>query len=175
LEFGCDVDEIVLSPQVASLPSAQPDSHLNSLLRRYAEEALGSRPPKQTSVRMEVERILPELLPHGKASATQVARALGTSSRSLSRKLRQDGVPFVRILDEFRRALAEHYLSERELPISQIAWLLGYREVSSFTHAFRRWTGTTPRQFRLKTSDKPTKRRARALKGISRHGRPGLA
>ena len=161
-EFGCDVDEIALSPPVASLPSTGRDTHLNSLLRRYAEEALRSRPAKRASVRLEVERLLPELLPHGKANATQVARALSTSSRSLSRKLRQGGVPFARILDEFRQALAEHYLTEGELPISQIAWLLGYREVSSFTHAFRRWIGTTPRQFRLKNTDVQAKRKTRA-------------
>jgi AraC-like DNA-binding protein len=48
-----------------------------------------------------------------------------------------------------RKALAKRYLDEQELQISEIAWLLGYREVSSLTHAFKRWTGTTPRQFRL--------------------------
>jgi AraC-like DNA-binding protein len=44
--------------------------------------------------------------------------------------------------------LAKHYLDDESLPVSEIAWLLGYREVSSLTHAFKRWTGTTPRQFR---------------------------
>jgi len=53
-----------------------------------------------------------------------------------------------------RSALAEIYLAERELSISEIAWLVGYGEVSSLTHAFKRWTGTTPRQFRLKTDGK---------------------
>jgi AraC-like DNA-binding protein len=40
-------------------------------------------------------------------------------------------------------------LAERDLPVSEIAWLLGYRELSSFTNAFKRWTGMTPREFRL--------------------------
>jgi AraC-like DNA-binding protein len=57
-------------------------------------------------------------------------------------------VSFSDILDQLRLALAQRYLSERELPISEISWLLGYSEVSSFTHAFKRWTGKTPRQFR---------------------------
>jgi AraC-like DNA-binding protein len=52
-------------------------------------------------------------------------------------------------LEETRAALAKRYLAERDLPVSEIAWLLGYGEVSSFTHAFKRWTGMTPRQFRL--------------------------
>jgi AraC-like DNA-binding protein len=72
------------------------------------------------------------------------------STRTLSRKLREEGVASTTILDETRAALAKGcYLAERDLPVSKIAWLLGYREVSSFIHAFNRWTGMTPRQFRL--------------------------
>jgi AraC-like DNA-binding protein len=92
---------------------------------------------------------LPQLLPHAKASASNVARKLAISTRTLSRKLRDEDVAFAEILEETRAALAKRYLAERDLPVSEIAWLLGYGEVSSFTHAFKRWTGTTPRQFRL--------------------------
>ena len=91
---------------------------------------------------------MPQLLPHGKPSVSEVAPQLGMSTRTLSRKLSDEGLAFADILDQMRSALAERYLSERELPISEIAWLLGYCEVSSFTHAFKRWTGKTPRQFR---------------------------
>ncbi|WP_246208061.1 helix-turn-helix domain-containing protein [Bradyrhizobium rifense] len=52
------------------------------------------------------------------------------------------------ILGELKIDLAKSYLKKDELPISQTAWLLGYGEVSAFTHAFRRWTGMTPRQWR---------------------------
>jgi len=167
IEFGSDADEIVLSPPVASLPAIRRDPHLNGLLRRYAEQALASRPATRMSVRSEVERILPELLPHGRANATEVARRLGTSSRSLSRKLQEGGVAFSEVRDELRKALAESYLAERELSVSEIAWLLGYREISSLTHAFKRWTGMTPRQFRSKKSGKPA--RATPIAGINRH------
>ena len=96
-----------------------------------------------------MEEIIPQLLPHGRAELSTVARQLGMSSRTLSRKLREEGVTYAEILDRLRSALAKRYLSDRELPVTQIAWLLGYQEVSSFTHAFKRWTGTTPREFRL--------------------------
>jgi AraC-like DNA-binding protein len=45
--------------------------------------------------------------------------------------------------------LAKHYLREADLPITTIAWLLGYQEVSALTHAFKRWTGKTPKQARM--------------------------
>lgn len=160
VEFGCEADEIVFSSPVALLPATGRDTHLNLLLRRYADEALASRHSGQADSRSAVERLLPEMLPHGKASAKEVARRLGTSSRSLSRKLQMEGTTFAEMLDELRRALAERYLAERRLSISEIAWLLGYREVSSLTHAFKRWTGTTPRQFRLNRDGKPSARTA---------------
>jgi len=149
VEFGADADEIVFSAPIASLPVVGRDTHLNKLLRKYAEEALALRPREHATIRSEVERILPQLLPHGRANASEVARQLGMSSRTLSRKLRNEGMSFAEILDELRAALAKRYLNDRELPVSEIAWLLGYREVSSLTHAFRRWTRTSPRQFRL--------------------------
>jgi AraC-like DNA-binding protein len=158
IEFGSDVDEVVLSAPVASLPATRRDTHLNNLLRRYAEEALASRPERPVSARSEVERILPELLPHGKANAVEVARRLGSSSRSLSRKLQEGGVAFAEVRDELRKALAESYLAAHELSVTEIAWLLGYREVSSLTHAFKRWTGMTPREFRSKNSGDPARK-----------------
>ena len=148
IEFDSDTDEIVLSGPVASLPIARRDPYLNKLLRRYAEEALALKAAKHTGIRSKVEHLLPELLPHGRANVPEVASRLGMSSRTLSRKLRDEGLAFTDILDELRAALARRYLADRELPVSEVAWLLGYQEVSSLTHAFKRWSGTTPRQFR---------------------------
>src|SRR5436190_15861837 len=153
--FGCDVefgaasDEIIFPAPVASLPIVGSDNCLNDLLLRYAEEALGDRPQERASLRSAVERVLPQLLPHAKASVSNVAQKLAISTRTLSRKLRDEDVAFREILEETRAALAKRYLAERDLPVSEIAWLLGYVEVSSFTNAFKRWTGMTPRQFRL--------------------------
>lgn len=148
VEFGAEADLMTLPPFAPALPSIGRDTLLNGLLRRYADEALHRHPAPRPGIRASVERIIPELLPHGGATADEVARRLGTSTRTLSRKLQQEGSPFAAVLDELRADLARRYLLDRDLPISEIAWLLGYREVSSLTHAFRRWTGTTPRQFR---------------------------
>jgi AraC-like DNA-binding protein len=158
VEFRSEIDEIALSAPVASLPNVGRDTYLNRLLCRYAEEALASRTTKRASTASQVEKLLPELLPHGRADVAEVARRLGTSARTLSRKLHEEGAPFAEILYELRKALAKRYFDEQELQISEIAWLLGYREVSSLTHAFKRWTGTTPRQFRLSVGARGKKR-----------------
>ena len=91
------------------------------------------------------------LLPHGKANAIEVARRIGMSHRTLARKLSSEGLTFSQIAEELKGDLAGQYLRDGDLPISQIAWLLGYREVSAFTHAFKRWTGMTPRQARAQS------------------------
>ncbi len=148
IEFGADADEICFPRRIASLPLVGRDEYLNELLRRYADEALARKPRESITVRSKAEDILPKLLPHGKAMASEVARQLGMSSRTLSRQLGEEGTSFTEILDQLRAALAKRYLHDETLPVSEVAWLLGYREVSSLTHAFRRWTGMTPRRFR---------------------------
>jgi AraC-like DNA-binding protein len=148
IEFGANADEIWFPQPLVSLPLVGRDEHLNELLRRYAEEALARKPRNRLTVRSKAEDILSELLPHGRATASEVARRLAMSSRTLSRKLAEEGTSFAEILDQLRAALAKRYLHDETLPVSEIAWLLGYREVSSLTHAFKRWTGTTPQRFR---------------------------
>ena len=70
------------------------------------------------------------------------------SERTLGRKLADEGLNFSDILLQLRRDLAVRYLDDRKLRVSKIAWLLGFKEVSAFTHACKRWTGKTPRQMR---------------------------
>jgi AraC-like DNA-binding protein len=137
-----------LPGSAAALPFAKADPHLNRLLTEYAEAALAHRTPHKGSFRARVEKEIAPLLPHGKARAKEVARQLGTSPRSMTRSLAGEGLTFSVVLEQFRRDLAKAYLNDPDLSISQIAWLLGYREVGAFTHAFKRWTGTTPRQLR---------------------------
>ena len=72
----------------------------------------------------------------------------------MARRLASEGLTFTGILDELKIDLAKSYLKKDELPISQTAWLLGYGEVSAFTHAFKRWTGMTPRQWRAANDPK---------------------
>jgi AraC-like DNA-binding protein len=149
VEFGADSDEIIFPASVASLPIVGGDNHLNDLLRRYAEAALADCPQERATHRSAVEGVLPQLLPHARANVTNVAKELAMSRRTLSRKLGDEGAGFAEILEETRAALAKRYLAERDLQVTEIAWLLGYHEISSFTQAFKRWNGMTPSQFRL--------------------------
>lgn len=77
-----------------------------------------------------------------------VAEQLGMTSWSLQRRLREQGLSFSAVVDKLRCELATHYLRQQQLPISDLAPLLGYSEASAFSRAFRRWFGVSPRQWR---------------------------
>jgi AraC-like DNA-binding protein len=153
--FGCDVifgsgmDEIAFPSTIQLIPLASADSFLHAILIAQCEETNVSR-LWPAALRVSVENEIAPLLPHGKAQAPEIARRLGMSQRTLARRLASEGLSFAAILDEMKCDLAKHYLSEADLPITTIAWLLGYQEVSAFTHAFKRWTGKTPKQARIK-------------------------
>jgi AraC-like DNA-binding protein len=95
-----------------------------------------------------VHSALLELLPSGAASVDAVCKKLGTSVRTLQRRLNEEGETFQTILNRTREALARHYLKRPELTATEISFLLGYEDPSSFFRAFTSWTGTTPEQAR---------------------------
>jgi AraC-like DNA-binding protein len=148
IEFGTDIDEVLFAPSVRDLPVVSADLYLNKLLIRYCEEALARRPAKRSAFRSGVENAIVPLLPHGKARADIISRRLGVSQRTLARRLSSEQISFSGVLENLKMDLAKRYLADQALSISQVAWLLGYQEVSSFTHAFKRWTNKTPRQTR---------------------------
>lgn len=150
VEFGAAVDEVAFAATIKNMPVVSADPYLNSLLITYCEEALARRSASSVSFRSSVENAIAPLLPHGKVRAGEIARRLAVSQRTFARRLSLDGLTFSDVLEDLRSDLAERYLAEDDLSISQIAWLLGYREVSAFTHAFKRWTGKTPRAARLR-------------------------
>jgi len=87
-------------------------------------------------------------LMQGEPVLDEVADKLGLSSWSLQRRLREEGSSFTALVDQVRCEMATHYLQQKQLPISEMALLLGYSEVSAFSRAFRRWFGISPRQWR---------------------------
>jgi AraC-like DNA-binding protein len=144
--FGSDVDEVIYPRTANTIASVNADPYLNSLLVRYCEEALSNRRAHSGAWRVKVENAIVPLLPHGQAKMEQIAKRLGVSRRTLARLLASEGCTFARILDALRLDLAKSYLREQNLRNSEVAWLLGFGEVSAFSHACRRWTGKTPKQ-----------------------------
>ena len=144
IEFDAAADDITFSSNIRQLPVVSADSYLNNLMISYCEEAISHRRKTRGSFRSRVENAVVPLLPHGKARASEIAHQLGVSQRTFARRLSEEGLSFSRLLDDLRADLANRHLADQDLAISQIAWLLGYRDVGAFSHAFKRWTGKTP-------------------------------
>ena len=126
------------------MPLITADPQLLLTLRPICEAEAGAPNKKVGSLRASVESEVQRLLPQGQANIEIVAKTLGMSARSLSRNLAAEGSAFAEIIDQLRHTLALQYLKEPNLPLAQIAWLLGYGNTTSFTHAFRRWAGRPP-------------------------------
>ncbi len=148
IEFDAAADDITFSNNIRQSPVVSADPYLNRLMTSYCEEAISHRRQTRGSFRSRVENVIATLLPHGKAHASEVAHELGVSQRTFARRLSEEGLSFSEVLDGLRSDLANRHLADRDLAISQIAWLLGYGDVGAFSHAFKRWTGKTPGQAR---------------------------
>ena len=83
------------------------------------------------------------------------AVALHTTKRNLHRKLQAQGTSFKQLLTETRQELAEQYINDSTLTLTEISFLLGFSEASSFTRSYKRWTGLPPSEARRRTNQHP--------------------
>ena len=150
VEFGRAVDEgaasdlLEFSNAAIAAPLVTADQKLLKALEPFCDLAAKERRTASDTLRAAVEKQAEKLLPHGKAQKQTVAKALGMSTRTLSRRLAVEETTYEEVVDQLRRSLALQYLKDPGMSLSQIAWQLGYEESTSFNHAFRRWTGRSP-------------------------------
>lgn len=79
---------------------------------------------------------------------SEISRIFGIPDRSMQRQLRDHGVAFQQLVSAARKELALHYINETDMPLTEVAYCLGYSELSAFSRAFRRWTGVSPQRYR---------------------------
>jgi AraC-like DNA-binding protein len=144
VEFGASFDRLEFSVETLTLPLVTEDQNLLETLKPVCEAASRERGTRRGTLRAHLENEIQKVLPHGQMSKANIAKALGMSARTLSRRLADEHVTFAEVVDDLRRSLALQYLKDPGVSLSQIAWLLGYERATSFNHAFRRWTGRSP-------------------------------
>jgi AraC-like DNA-binding protein len=120
------------------------DHQLLPILEEHAQAVLAELPAPRDDLDGRLKRFLIGALPNDAGGVSAAARALGMSTRTLQRRLRQRGIVYARLVDEVRRHLSSKYLADGSLSLGEIAYLLGYSESSAFNRAYRRWTGRTP-------------------------------
>ncbi len=147
VRFDKPLTKLIFDKSVLELPLVEADLTLGSLLERQAEELLAKSPQHEVFVN-QVRRLIREGLPVGEARIETVCRKLGSSTRTLQRKLREEGTSYQKLLEETQRDLSGFYLRKPEIAIGEVSYLLGFSQPSAFHRAFRRWTGLTPKEFR---------------------------
>lgn len=129
----------------APLPRADPA--LGELLAELAGKALVQR-PREEPLLGRVRELIAAALQRGTVTAGLAARSLAMSERTLRRRLEELGTSFHALTEATREELARRHVADRSLPLSEVAFLLGFSEPSAFHRAFKRWTGITPAAFR---------------------------
>ncbi|MDJ0785399.1 MAG: AraC family transcriptional regulator ligand-binding domain-containing protein, partial [Myxococcota bacterium] len=147
VRFGASCDAVVVSDAALRAEVVGADPGLLSVLEAHARNLLASLPGDDPLLDA-LRRAVADALPSGAPRLEATARQLGMSERTLQRRLDERGLSFQQVSEEIRSGLAREYLTRRELSLSEVAFLLGYSELSAFGRAFRRWTGQTPREFR---------------------------
>ncbi|MDA8486629.1 AraC family transcriptional regulator [Pseudomonas resinovorans] len=122
--------------------NAELAEHNEAVLKRTLEQL------QQPTWSRKVRACLEAQLPNGEPSAERIAHSLHLSLRSLQRHLADEGCSYEQLLGDTRQALALAHMRDPRCSISEIAYLLGFADTSSFSRAFKRWTGLSPSQYR---------------------------
>jgi AraC-like DNA-binding protein len=146
VSFGCAANALVLEREFVERQIPAADERLYPVLRRYLDHVLKEM-PREDRLLASVRRAVAESLRDGDPKLTQVARKLAVGPRTLQRQLKEYGVDYKALVDDTRRRFSLNYLRDRKNSLTEIAYLLGYSEVSAFNRAFKRWTGSTPSDY----------------------------
>lgn len=144
--FDAPATELAFDATILARPLSDADPDLHRYLVMRASELLGE--VGDATWRLRTQRAIADRLAQGEPSLDDIARALGTSGRTLHRRLRDEQTSFAEVLSDQRHRSALQLLRDPALAVYQVAHLLGYSENAAFTRAFRRWTGETPESWR---------------------------
>lgn len=149
LHFAQETNAVVFLSQILDLPVHSGDERLHLALEPYLEKMRQDRLDdiSDEQILTKVTRLIASRLSNGVPSLEDISSELNMSRRTLQRRLRQFDVEFSALLDDVRRELALEYITKGEYNVTEVSLLLGYSEVSSFSRAFKRWTGKAPQKY----------------------------
>lgn len=147
LRFDAPADLLVFDEAALAEPLLTHDRALLDVLVPDLEAALIDHRRART-LADDVRATLSRKIAGDRPSVEKVAKALGMSSRSLQRRLGEIGTTYQALLDDVRRLSARRLLARTDLDSGEVAFLLGFEELNSFTRAFQSWEGTTPTRWR---------------------------
>ena len=155
VKFKANQNALVFSSADMELPFVTHNADLLAIVAPQLEAEL-ARQLVQKTFSERAKGILKQLLAGQRPGVQDLARELHLSTRTLQRRLTEQGFTFQRLLEEARRELARHYLLHSSRELNETAYLLGYEDANSFFRAFHQWEGTSPAQWRVLQRKSPT-------------------
>ena len=147
VKFRANQNALIFGRADMELPFVTYNSDLLAAVAPQLEAELTEQLAQKTFSE-QAKGILERLLAGQRPGIDDLARELHLSTRTLQRRLTEQGISFQRLLEEARRELAHHYLLHSSLELSETAYLLGYEDANSFFRAFHHWEGTSPGQWK---------------------------
>ena len=146
LSFNADVDSLTISLEDAD----KPRSCSNKQLAQLNDQVLISYIAKldKNNIVENVKLAITESLSEGKCSDSVIASKLFMSQRTIQRRLKEKNTTFKKLLNDVRQELADAYLNDSSLTLTEISFMLGFSEASAFSRAFKRWQGQSPSDYR---------------------------
>jgi AraC-like DNA-binding protein len=154
ISWGGGINYVEIPPAVLDRPVATRDEMLFSVLDAQAQAIIASRPVKNDGL-AKIRETVRAVLEDGQPQLADVAKRLKMSPRTLQRRLGAEGTSFQDVVDSVREELARIYMADtaRKYTVGELAYLLGFSEISALSRAFKRWTGMTPTQWRDRSND----------------------
>jgi AraC-like DNA-binding protein len=147
--FGCETNALVIELSFAERAVPAADQQLYLIMKQYLDQVL-SEMPKEDSLFAAIRKAVAEAMRDGDPKLAKVAKKMAMGSRTLQRRLKDYGFDFKKLVEDTRQRFAVNYLKDRKNSLTEIAFLLGYSELSAFNRAFKRWTGSTPLDYQRK-------------------------
>ncbi|MFM9940311.1 MAG: AraC family transcriptional regulator ligand-binding domain-containing protein [Hyphomicrobiaceae bacterium] len=148
LRFSCETNTLVTRAEILARRSHSSDDRLYRLMRKIADDEL-ERTTQQSDIVAQVDKLIIGRLAHSEIDLDVVARELELSTRQLQSQLKRRNTSFEAELTKVRSQLADRYLRETDLAMTEIALMLGFSELSSFTRAARGWFNMPPSAYRV--------------------------
>ena len=147
LEFGCEANELIITRESldVSIATAYPEYH--NKVEKLASEKL-NRLLQGESLSIQVQDFIADNIGKANISLEAVASHFNVTARTLQRKLKQEDYSFAELRDGLRHKLALKYLKDATMDIETVAQRLGFSDASNFYHAFKRWEGKSPGEYR---------------------------
>lgn len=146
VRFGCRRNAMQIDPDLFEIRLQKRPRYVFGILSQQADALLKSLEESKT-IAARVESLIMPILHTGGVNVESIAAQMGVSRQTLYRQLKDEGHTFDAVLDDLRRRLALHYLNGEKVSVNQTAYLVGFSDPSSFSRAFKRWTGQSPGRF----------------------------